>query len=86
MDREAPEALTRIRLRRVPRADPRDLAAQEEGAGGAWPSEGPVAEGAWGEAQAVDGSPKAACFAAEAEEVAAVVAEVEAEGGWDARP
>jgi len=45
-----------------------------------------VEEGAWGEAQAVDGSPKAACFAAEAEEVAAVVAEVEAEGGWDARP
>jgi hypothetical protein len=35
----------------------------------------------------VDGSPKAACFAAEAaEQVAAVVAEVEAEGGWDARP
>ena len=86
MDREAPEALTRIRLRRVPRADPRDLAAQEEGAAAAWPSEGPGAEEAWEEAQAGDSSLKAACFAEVAEEVAVVVAEVEAEGVWDARP
>jgi hypothetical protein len=69
----------------VLRADPRDLAAQEEGAAAAWPLEGPGAEGAWEEAQAGDSSLKAACFAAE-EEVAEVVAEVEAEDGWDARP
>jgi hypothetical protein len=46
--------------------------------------EGPAVEGAWEEAQAGDSSLKAACFAAE--EVAVVVAEVEAEDGWDARP
>jgi hypothetical protein len=60
------------------------LAAQEEGAGVAWLSEGPGAEGAWEEAQADCDSLKAACFAAE--EVAVVGAEMEAEGGWDAKP
>jgi hypothetical protein len=44
------------------------------------------AEGAWEEVRAGDGSLKAACFAAVAEEVAVVVAEVEAEGVWGARP
>jgi hypothetical protein len=83
VDPGGPEALTRTRLRRVLRAALWGLGAQEEGAGAAWPLEGPGAEVAWEEVQVGDSSLKAACFAAVGVEV---VAEVAAEGGWDAKP